>query len=139
MSNGKKQFAQWLKRNDPFLYGVAVKRFQREQQGLSGFTDFFSSVLETVKVAAPQVLQYRQQKKIMDMQMDRAKRDLPPLDATAYSPSVTISPQITPETERAMTRVAIETTKQAGNDMKKYLIPAGLGLAALLFLKKRGR
>ena len=147
MQVGKKKakelFAKWLKENDPFLYRVALKRNEivnasQQVNGLSGsVADFFNNIIDTVKTTAPQVLQYNQQKKIMEMQLKRAEQGLPPANVDDYTPSVKIAPVITPATEQAITRVAVQSAKEGvGAFMGKWGMPLGVG-AALLFLFRK--
>ena len=146
MQVGKKKalelFAKWLKENDPFLYRVALKRNEITSQkvnGLSGgVADFFNSIIDTVKTAAPQVLQYNQQKAIMKMQLERAEKGLPPANVDDYTPSVKISPVITPETEQAITRVAVQSAKEGvGAFMSKWGVPLVVGGALLILFRKK--
>ena len=136
----KKRFVNWIKQHEPFIYRVARKRALLQQGnalaglGVIDWGTMFSSVVNTVKDVAPSILQARQQKKIMDMQMKRAEQGLPPANVEDYTPAIKISPQITPETEQAINRVAAQSV---GSGLQKLILPIGLGVGALLFLKKR--
>lgn len=135
-----KQFLQWFQRNEPALYRVAQKRLQLKEgarvqtvSGLAGFSwgGLFSSVVDTVKTAVPAALQYKQQKKIMDMQIKRAEQGLPPANIDDYMPAVKIEPKINENTEQAVTRVAKESIASGA---KQLLLPLSLGFGALLLV-----
>lgn len=138
----KKQFIKWVKDNDPFLFEIAKKRYQIEQgQNLNGLMDtvtgIFNSVADTVKNVAPSIIQFKSQKKILDLQLERAKQGLPPIDAAAYTPTVKVAAEITPENEAAAKRIAVETAKTAAQGMQKYML---MGIAGVLvYVLARGR
>jgi len=150
MSNAKLHI-DWFKHNEPFIYRVAMKRLQlKNNTGLAGVNQLgaidwgsvLSSIGSTVKSVAtdvaPQYLQYKQQKKIMDMQLDRAKKGLPPANVDDYTPAIKISPQITPESEAAITRVAVQTSESAAKKMLPWLLIGGLGVGYVV-MNKKGR
>lgn len=92
----------------------------------------FNNIVTTVKDAVPAYLSAKQQKEIMDMQLERAKQGLPPADISNYTPSIKVEPNINPETEKAITRVASETLTTGF----KKLLPWGIGLiGGLLFFR----
>lgn len=133
-----KQTMQWFQRNEPFIYRVAMKRYKMQNRGLSDidWRGVVSSFTSTVKELAPAYIQARQQKKIMDVQLDRAAKGLPPMEVEHYTPAIKIAPEITPQTEQAITRVASETIKSSAN---KLLIPAAIGLGLVLVMMQRKR
>lgn len=135
--NSKKEFARWVKQNDPFLYQVAVERYKMEtgESGLAGIGDFFNSVINTVKEVAPSIVNLQSQKKILDIQLKRAEQNLPPLDTTQYSPVVRIAPEITPETQRAAQEIATQTMTGGIKQLMPVLLIGG-GLLAFMILKK---
>ena len=140
----QKQYIDWIRKNDPFLWEVAKKRLQllKTEMGDTApqpisISSIFSNLVETVKAAAPSLLQIKQQKDIMDMQIKRAKQGLPPANVEDYTPSVKIQPVITSETEAAITRVASQTLNEGiGGIIRKYGFFVALGLGLFVFRKK---
>lgn len=87
MENSEK-FLVWLKNTDPFLFAVAKRAQQLKDQnvslGLGGIADFLSTAISTVTSIAPKVMEYQQTKKLLDVQIARAKQNMPPLDTSQY-------------------------------------------------------
>ena len=88
------QFMHWLYVNHPQLYSVGIqtaKNYARNitMRGLgfdwSSIGDMFSKVVDTVKGAAPGILQIQQQKKLLDLQIAKAKAGQAPLTAAQYA------------------------------------------------------
>ncbi len=131
----KAAFLQWLQDNDPFLFEVVKKR-----AGMDGGLGFdwgglFNTAVGVIKDVAPAVISAQGQKKILDLQIERARQNLPPLDTTNYMPTVKIAADITPENEAAAIRIAQQTANDAAQKMKPYFF-GGLALVAYLFFKK---
>ncbi len=144
-TQAKKAAIDWFKQNEPFMYKVAMKRIELENNQLAGWGDIgasigkvFSSLTDTVANVAPTYLQYQQQKKVMDMQMKRAESGLPPANVEDYTPAVKIQAEVSPETEQAITRVAQQSIETGAQKMMPFLL-AGGGLVAFLLLRKKGR
>ena len=143
--NAKIALAKWIEKRDPFLFETLVKRYQMQQQmnglGFSfsdfNFADFASNITDAVKSVAPALVQYKAQSKILKAQLERAKQGQPPLDAAAYTPTVKVAAEVTPEMEAAATRVAQKSIQSGFGEMQKLLPIVGIGLAAVLLLKKR--
>lgn len=133
--NAQKQFVEWVKHNDPFLYQVALERYKLTQQ-MGGFADFFSQLTNTVKEVAPTLINLQSQKKILDVQVKRAEQNLPPLDTTQYSPVIRVAPEITPATEQAAKNIAVESLKGGFKSLAMPLMIGG-GLLAFLMLRRR--
>lgn len=142
------QFAQWLQKNDPFLFEVALRTAELKKQrraevnGLFDFVgdinwaDIGSSVVDTVTKVAPAVVQYKSQAAALKLNMQRAKQGLPPVDTTAYQPTVKIAAQITPENEAAINRIASQAVSDTGDKLKQY-IPYALGGVGLYLVAKK--
>lgn len=151
------QFLAWLSANDPFLYEVAMRGGQILQAktaqavaggdyslGISwgdigsGLTDAFKVAVGAVKDVIPAYTQYKAQSKVLKLQLKRAEQGQPPLEAEYYTPTVKVAPEITPQTEQAINRVAQQAvqqvTSQAGTGLQKMIIPAALGLGAVLVI-----
>ena len=78
---------------------------------------WFEGFTDSIKKIAPALIQYKTQKNILKVQLQRAKQGLPPLDTSALAPTIRIQPELTPEMYA---------------DVKKYVVPAAIGIAALL-------
>jgi hypothetical protein len=141
-SQSQIQFVNWVKQHDPFLYRVAAKRLELQRSGL-GFMDsvgsLFTSIVDTAKTVIPVGLEYNQQKKILALQLERAKQGLPPIDAAAYSPVVKIAPTFTPESEAAITRAATASLKEGGGAILTRMLPVAMMAVAAFFLLGRRR
>lgn len=162
-TQSKKAFVEWLKGHDPFLYAVALKaaKMQATNNGLSGLFDgidlnsIFKSAVDTVKSVAPKVLEYQQQKKLLDIQVQRAKNNQPPIDITQYTktlppqqaqqavqPSVPdFNPQyVTTPQQTAVTTMAKQVVKPPMMSVVKDWAPIGIAALGLFFsLRRRGR
>lgn len=139
----KKQFIKWFKQREPFLFNVAKHRFKLRRPGLhgndmemAGISEIFTGIVDTVKNVAPSLIQLSSQKKILDMQIKRAEQGLPPLDASQYSPTIKVEAAISPESEEAAKRIALETTRQGASELKPLFFGA-LILGAMLLLRKK--
>ena len=137
--NAKQQFIDWVKTNDPFLYQVALKKYSLESgETLSGFSDFFSSLTDTVTKIAPKLMELSSQKKILDTQLKRAQANLPPLNTQEYRPVVpTGGTQLEIEQIRAANQIALENARGAANTAKNGMLLAVAGALAFMFLKGR--
>lgn len=134
----------WVKRRDPFLYKIAEKRYsllKKRNSKLSGVgdllnKDFFSTLAETVKTVAPSIFQIQSQKKILDVQLERARQGLPPLQAADYSPTIKIAAELTPEAEAAAGRIAVQSVREVMPGLERWFFVA-IGVGAYLMLKKK--
>lgn len=148
-TRSKIQLAKWLQRNDPYLFRVAVKAAQIEKAQEKGMGNIFSAIgnidwgsigsaaVSTVTKVAPALIQYKSQKKILDTNLKRAETGLPPIDYAEYQPTVKIAPEITPETEQVIQRVATQAVSNTGDKLKEMLPYFAAGLGLILILKKR--
>lgn len=143
MSNQAKiAFAQWVQKNDPFLFQVAVKRAEMLKGQGVGFlgidwSSIATSVVDTVKSVAPSLVQYKAQSALLKTQLKRAENGLPPLQTAEYAPTVKIAAEITPETEAAATRIAAQSISQGMGNFGKILPFAAIGLVGFMLLRKR--
>lgn len=151
-SQSKIAFAKWLQKNDPFLFRVAVARAKQEKAkkaNLHGISDMFSginwadlskTVVDTVQKTAPSLIQFKTQAKLLKLNMERAKSGLPPVNSSDYAPTVKIAPEITPESEAAINRMAqqaVNTTGQQLLKMAPWVMAAVVGAVALPKILKR--
>lgn len=74
------------------------------------------SWMDTLQRTLPVLVATYQQKEILDIQMERARQGLPPLDPSQYGVGVTVG--LSP-------------------DVKRWLLIGGAGLAAVLLLSRR--
>jgi len=132
----QESFINWVKVNDPMLYEIAKARFQLKNEGLSGIADFFKELVTTVKEVAPSIVNMQAQKKILDVQVNRAKQGLPPLETAQYTPAIRVEPVINADTQRAAQEIAVKTVQQGIGELKVPLL-LGAGLIAFMLLKKR--
>lgn len=92
----------------------------------NGAWDWARDALAFAKEAVPAYLAYDAQKDIMDLNMERAKSGLPPIDPGVVAPQVKVNVDLPPEA-----RSLIEQMKMGGN----LLLWAGLGLGAFFLIR----
>ena len=153
MTESQKQFIEWLNAKDPMILRLAKKRYDIKLQragvnGLAGLGEdapakkpsFWETLAETAKSVLPSLVTMPLQKKILDIQIKRADQGLPPLDAAQYVAPIKIQADVSPETEKALTRVAQESTKTGVSEIAKrvapYAIPAVIAWAVFRSKKK---
>lgn len=134
----QQEFINWVRQNQPFIFEIAKERANLLDQGLGNISDnvtgFFNNLVDTVKNVAPQYINFRQQKKLLDIQINRAKNNLPPLDADKFTPAIKIAPVITPETAEQAKEIARKSIAESFNANKLMLFGGG---ALLLFMLPR--
>jgi hypothetical protein len=94
----------------PYPYTPVVKPAVPEKSWFTSFT-------QSIQKIAPALVQYKTQKDILKLQLDRAKKGLPPLDTSALAPTIRVQPELSPEMY---------------SDLKKYVLPVSIGIGALL-------
>lgn len=121
-------FVQWLARTHPDVYGQAriinADAFDTASFGSDELSGWADSLASTVTNVANAVLPVYTQKKLLDIQIQRAKAGQAPLDTSAYN-SVQDS---------AAMRVGL-----ASDTRNTLFILGGLAVAALLVFKLLGR
>ena len=137
-----RQYIEWLAKNDPFLFEVAKKKYQKDNPSLSGFTDWISSInitdfaksaVNTITDLAPKVMQLKQQKEVMDLQLQQLKNGAAPIPNINYTPTVNTANAAPAEVEKA----AAVTASNIPDNLK---VPLMIGGAAILFMMlKKGR
>lgn len=136
LTENEELYVQWVRDNSPAVYKRAMlQASDRTNTGLGAVPSltranlpysaaivpnqksWFSNFTDSIKQIAPALVQYKNQKKIMRMQLRRAEQGLPPLDTSALAPTIRIQPELSPEMY---------------DNMKRYVIPFGVGIGALL-------
>lgn len=145
----KIKYLKWMQRNEPYIFAVGMRRLEMQGDGSMGAINWgsigsnigkaFSTVANTASNLAPQYLQYKQQKKVMDMQMKRAEQGLPPANVEDYTPAVKLRVDASPETQAAITRTAVTVSERATSKLMPVFLIGGLGIAAAIFLRKKRR
>lgn len=87
---------------------------------------WYMEALDFAKEAVPAYLAYDAQKDLMDLNMERAKQGLDPIDPGLTAPQVTLQHQLPPET-----RGLIDQMKMGGN----ILLWGALGLGAFFLVR----
>ncbi len=106
---------------DPFG-GVGVPTTTTTDTDKPWYTD----ILDFAKEAVPAYLAYDAQKDLMDLNMERARQGLPPIDPGLTAPQVTLQHQLPPET-----RGLIDQMKMGGN----LMLWAALGIGAFFLIQ----
>ena len=123
------KFLSWVKSQHPKIYRMALLRAGNRGRSLSGLgqeeVSWWSKMVTSIQEVIPAALQYRQQKDIMKMQLQRAQAGLPPANVADYTPVLKIQTDIAPETRAAFF-----------DQLGKPVIFGGLALAAYMILKK---
>jgi hypothetical protein len=132
-----RKFAHWIKGEFPALYADAARRsgFAGLGQDAKAGVPTTTAVAEqpsalqrfvtTITSLAPQYLQYRAQKDLLDVQLDRARQGLPPLRPTDYAPAVQLS------VDPAMYTPQLDA-------LKPWLLYGGLALGGFLLFRMLG-
>lgn len=137
-------FAKWLQVNDPFLFSVVVKaaELKKARSNSLGFIGSINwaaiakTAVDTVKNVAPAVVQYKAQSQALKTNLRRAEQGQPPINFNDYAPTVKIEPQMTPEIEAAINRIASQSIQKTGNEAAKIMPWLIGGIAAVFLLPK---
>lgn len=95
MNTNQRKYVEFIKAKFPALYARAMAEVARQQRvagigELSGFLDTFTQAVEKL---TPVVVQAKAQKDLLKVQMDRARQNLPPLEASQYAPAMRVEVQ----------------------------------------------
>jgi len=144
-ARNQQRFVQMIKRTHPRLYAIAKARVGEPPTG-SGLgqitktatttetsSSWFSRLTDTLSTLAPSYLQYKSQKELLEIQLQRAQEGLPPLETSQYAPAVQIG--LDPE----QTREAIAAAgAQAGEFLRQPMVlAAGAGILLLVMMRRR--
>jgi hypothetical protein len=136
------RFLAWVKLAHPRLFAAAVQRAGVTANGNGArlgqvapapTQSALDRVLSAITTLAPAFLQAKAQKDLLEVQLDRARNNLPPLDPTQYAPAVQVS--VSPASAAA-------AASAAGAAARPYLIWGAVGLGVLFVvtqLQKRRR
>jgi len=143
-ARNQQRFVQMIKRTHPRLYAIAKARIGEPPAGMGGLGQektvatadsgtWFSRLTDTLSTLAPSYLQYKSQKELLEIQLERAQQGLPPLETTQYAPAVQIG------LDPAQTRAAISEAGAAAGDFLRQpmVLAAGAGLVLLVMMRRR--
>lgn len=143
------KYTRWLKKTNPMLFKVVTaeadirdkiqQKYMSKTRGLYGPNEimglgeedttestpgFWDNLVSAAKTIIPTYIAAKQQRDIYKMQMARAERGLPPLNAAQVAPVI---------------RTQIDMGPQMTQGIKKMIIPLGIGAAALgvFFMMKK--
>lgn len=129
--NARKGFLKWLKISDPNFYSQTMIRIDANKTG--GIAGFWDDIKGTVTDLLQTGIQLKQSSDLYKLQLQRAERGLPPLDARYVSPQIRTQIEIGPETRSQL-------FSEMGAGFMKLLLPMGIGLGVLFFMtRKKGK
>lgn len=145
------QYINWLRKNDPFLLAVAVKRATGKNipsNTLDGFTDAVSDVFSSIKNVdfgklvttitdtAAKIATTASSLKIVKAQTQRAISGQPPIDVNMYSSA----PQYDPNSPEGRLAVDTAASKAKNSDTLKSVLPwVAVGIGGILLYSFLGR
>lgn len=81
----EQSYVDYVKQKYPAVYKAAIDRMQMDGLGFD-WSGMFQNFTSAVSQVAPQILQLKQQRDLLKVQTDRAKKGLPPIqDASSYN------------------------------------------------------
>lgn len=101
----ERQFIAWLDKTHPQVAKRTAEELARSHVMGDLGDDLFSKITDTIQKVVPSLAQAKAQKKVIDLQLSRAKQGLPPLDAAQYSPGVQV--QVQPPAMSDTTKAAL--------------------------------
>ena len=121
------KFLAWVKNKYPKIYRAALlKAGNRGLSGLGQETEsWWDKIVTGIQEVIPAALQYKQQKDLMNMQLQRAQAGLPPANVADYTPVLKIQTELAPETRTAFI-----------DQLGKPVIFGALALLAFMMMKK---
>lgn len=124
------QFLTWLKKWNPSLYSATLERADQATLGFLGEEQsLWSKIVNGVSSLGTTYLALRNQKELLELNLERAKAGQPPLDAGATAPVVRTQIDLPPD-------IMAQLSQGAANTTNKILLYGGGGLLAFLLLKK---
>lgn len=124
------KFLEWLDKTNPEAY----KAIMREASiGLNSVGGIWDNIVDAAQKIIPGVVQAKAQRDLYKMQLRRAEKGLPPIDAASIAPVVKVQADIAPQTRQAI-------MQDMSSGAKKYILPmavAGIALIAIAILTKK--
>ncbi len=125
------KFLEWLDKTNPEAYQAVMREASGNLNSVGGIWD---NIVDAAQKIIPGVVQAKAQRDLYRMQLRRAERGLPPIDASAIAPVVKVQADIAPQTRQAI-------MEDVSSGAKKYILPmavAGIALIAIaIFTKKK--
>ena len=95
MTRSQRQFVSWMAKNHPAMMEQVKNRIDANQMGAAADPtekpkSIWQSIVGGIKDLGPAYLQFQNQKKVLNMQMKRAQKGLPPLNVEQLSPTVRV-------------------------------------------------
>jgi hypothetical protein len=116
---------------DGVLADAGLGATEQQEQG------FIQKLMDLAQGVVPAYLQYQQQKDVLDIQLERARAGLAPLETGQFAPSVQIG--LDNETVQRIADEAGARARAAASSPLPWLLLGGGVLAALAFRKKSPR
>ena len=134
-TKAKLQFLTWVKQTHPALFEQALQqtRSREDTQAQLGQTDsggsFWDKLSENLTKLGTAYLSFKNQKQVMDLNLQRAEQGLPPVDMGATAPVVRTEVSLPPD-------VVSQVTASAKTGLNTMLLVAAAA-AAFLFFRRR--
>lgn len=127
----QKKLIAWVQKNYPALYDAAVRRVGTTPPNLGAEESWLDKITNAFTAIAPEYLRAKAQKDLLEVQLDRARAGLPPLDSTQYAPAVQVS------VDPASVRESIATGAQTlGAKMGPLLWIVPAAIIGVMLLKR---
>lgn len=142
----KAAFVEWLAASYPGLVEALLEAVGAEEvivtQGLGQTQEkgLLNQLLDAAQTILPAYLQFEQQREVLDIQLERARAGLPPLNTAQFAPSVQIG--LDQETIRRMAEEAAARAASGAGALfsSPWLwVALGGGALALVAMQSRGR
>lgn len=128
------KFIAWVRTAHPKLYAAAERRAnaprtlgalskEEAKAGTTTTPGAFDRIVTAITSLAPQIVQARAQRDVLEVQLERMRQGLPPLSATQYAPGLQLS------VDPSMYAPGLEA-------MKPWLIWGGLGLVGVFVVSQ---
>ena len=125
----------------PYVYNAAMAKGAREPRTFAGNDGedknaWILTLAQTIGDVGKGVLMYKNQKAILALQLERAKKGLDPLPHQYLESKISLSvnPDLDDEGVSQMTKIAADSV---GENIKKYSLPIGIGILGIVIFSKR--
>ena len=125
------QFVTWLQDKHPELLTAVLTKSELGQVKEAPKKSLWDKIIDGVTAIGPAYLQYEAQRKMLKLNIDRAKQGLPPLDPDVYGAvptirtEVDISPEMAGQLKAGIMGIGMNT-----------LLLIGAGLAVFMLMRK---